>query len=368
MLNYEFPPLGGGSGVANQHLLKELSKQKNLKLDLVTSSTDKYREERFSRNIKIYYLNIGKENKNLHHQSNLNLINYFIKSTAFMLKYKHKYNLIQAFSGLPGGITAWLSGRPYIVSLRGSDVPSYEERFSWLSQLLKPLIKLSWNKARSVDVNSQHLKKLALKTTPNLKIKVIANGVDSKRFYPAKKAVDKPVIVCSSRLGERKGIRYLIEAMALVLKTLLKAELWLVGEGVEKESLKRLTNELKLDKQVKFLGRVEHKKLPAIYRQASVFVLPSLSESLSNSLLEAMTCGLPVVATKVGGNPELVTKQNGILVSPADSQTLAWAIIKLLQDQKLKDKMSQASLNEAQKYSWQKTAREYLVLYEKTVK
>ncbi len=368
MLNYEYPPLGGGTGVANQYLLNEFKKYKKLKIDLVTSSKDKYKEKGLGKNIKIVYLIIGKNNKKPHHQTSCNLISYFIKSTLFALKRRHDYDLIHAFSGLPGGVTAWLSGKPYIISLRGTEVPGYENRYSWILKLFLPLLKLTLTKAKFVDTNSVYLKKLTLKTFPGLKITVIPNGVDAKIFFPAKKLPSKPVILSSSRLGQRKGVEYLVKAMPIVLKSLPEAQLILAGEGVEKESLKRLTNELGLDKQVKFLGQVEHRKLPEIYRKSSLFVLPSLSESLSNSLLEALACGLPVVATKVGGNPELVTKQNGILVPPADSQVLAWAIIKLLQNQKLKDKMSQANLNEAQKYSWQKTAREYLALYEKMVK
>jgi len=368
ILNYEYPPLGGGTAVANRYLFSQFKKQRDLKIDLVTSSTNKYKEEAFSSNINIFRLNIGKRGKNLHHQTVFDLINYFIQSTVFTLKNRHRYDLVHAFSGLPGGVTAWLSGKPYIISLRGTEVPGYEARYSGLNKLILLLTKLAWKKARSVDANSKYLKQLALKTCPDLKIQVIKNGVDGKRFYPAKKLPSKPVILCNSRLGKRKGVKYLIKAIPIVLKSLPEAQLILIGEGVEKESLKRLADELKLDKQVKFLGQVEHQKLPVIYRKSSLFVLPSLSESLSNSLLEALACGLPVVATKVGGNPELVTKQNGILVLPADSRALAWAIIKLLQDKKLKDKIGRASLNEAQKYNWTKTTKAYINNYKNSYK
>jgi len=358
-LNYEFPPLGGGTGIANEYLLKEFAKRKNLYVDVVTSSVDKYKEKRLAKNIRVFYLNIGKKNKNIHHQKSWDFIKYFIQSSLWVIKNRENYDLIHAFSGLPGGITALLSGKPYIISLRGTEVPGYERRFSWLIRLIKPLIKLSLRKAKAVDANSQYLKNLALKTAPDLKIAVIPNGVDSKIFYPAKKLPNKPVILCNSRLGKRKGVEYLIRAMPLVLKSLSGVRLILAGEGVEKENLKRLANELKLDKQVKFLGQVEHKQLPEIYRKASVFVLPSLSESLSNSLLEALACGLPVVVTKVGGNQELISKKNGILVTPARINPLAKSIIKLLIDKKLSKEMGQKSRLIAKKHSWGKTARMY---------
>lgn len=363
MLNYEYPPLGGGTGIANQYLLNEFKKYKKLKIDVVTSSKDKYKEKRLGKNIRIFYLDIGKNNKNLHHQTSWNLISYFIKSTLFTLKQRHDYDLVHAFSGLPGGVTAWLSGKSYIISLRGTEVPGYENRYSWLLKLFLPLLKLTLTKAKFVDTNSVYLKKLTLKTFSGLKIIVIPNGVDAKIFFPAKKLPSKPVILASSRLGQRKGVEYLIKAMPIVLKSLPEAQLILAGEGVEKESLKRLANELGLDKQVKFLGKVEHGKLSAIYQKSSLFVLPSLSESLSNSLLEALASGLAVVATKVGGNQELVSSSNGVLIPPAQVKILAKGVIKLLNQLDLRKKMSQVSREIAEQYNWEKTAQKYFQLY-----
>ena len=363
MLNYEFPPLGGGTGIANLHLLREFSKQKKLHIDVVTSSANDYKEKAFSANIKIYYLDIGKAGKNLHHQSRLNLIRYFIKSTLHVFKVRKEYDLIHAFSGIPGGITALLSGKPYIISLRGSDVPGYEARYRLLYCLITPLIRKGWKKAKSVDANSLYLKKLAQETESGLKIKVIPNGIDAKIFSPAKRFPDKPVILCNARLGERKGIEYLIKAMPRVLKTLPETKLVLIGEGIEKDKLVNLTKQLGLSRQIIFKGQVEHKKLPLIYRQSSLFVLPSLTESLSNSLLEALAAGLPVVATKVGGNPELIKRQNGVLVSPANSQALAEGIIRLLSKPDLRKNMGEASRQMVKQFGWEKTTKTYLRLY-----
>jgi len=362
-LNYEYPPLGGGTGIANYYLLKEFSKTKNLQLDVLTSSVNKYKKERFSKNIRIFRLNVGKRNKNLHHQTAFDLINYFIQSTVFALKNRNQYDLIHAFSGLPGGITAYLSSKPYIISLRGTEVPGYEDRFGWVSRLIKPLIMQSWRKAKFVDANSQYLKKLALKTNPDLNIKVVYNGVDTKSFYPAKKNTKDSVILCNSRLGKRKGVEYLVKAIPMVLNKIPRARLVLIGEGAEKEKLIKLVKELNISKKVRFLGKLEHNRLPDIYRKSGFFVLPSLSESLSNSLLEALASGLPIVATKVGGNPELVGKINGVLVPLGEVQSLAKAIIKLLRNKNLSKKMGQNSRLIAEKYSWGKTAAMYFRLY-----
>ncbi len=355
MLNYEYPPLGGGTGIANRYLLKEFSKQKDLQIDLLTSSPDNYSEEKINPNIKIIRLNINKKNHQLHHQTIINLISYFIQSTIFTFKHRPDYDLIHAFSGLPGSVTAWLSGKPYLVSFRGADEPDYEPRHHLLWKIIKPLVYLIYRRARSLDANSQYLKQLVLQSFPGLKIKVINNGVDTTQFFPAKKPVNKPVILCTSRLAERKGVEYLVRAMALVPK----AKLILAGTGILEPKLKQLVKQLHLSSRVKFLGMVPHDRLSSIYRQSSLFVLPSLSESQSNSLLEALATGLPVVATNIGGNPEIVNQSNGILVPSANSYALAQAIIKLL-------KQTSKKIDLEEKFSWQQTAKKYFQLYSRS--
>jgi len=332
MINYEYPPLGGGTGIAGYYLLREFKKLP-VKVDLLTAKLAK--------------------NKNLHHQSYWDLLRFFWHSTIRTLKHRREYDLIHAFSGLPGSVTAWLSGKPYLVSFRGADEPGYEPRHVLLWKLIKPLMGYIYRRAGSRDANSQYLKKLVLKSWPDLKIKVISNGVDTNKFYPAKKPVKQPIILCTSRFGARKGVDYLIKAMALIPK----AHLWLAGSGVLEPQLKQLVKQLHLSRRVKFLGLIPHNRLPALYRRARLFVLPSLSESQSNSLMEALASGLPVVATNIGGNPELVNNHNGILVPPGDSQALAGAI-----NQALNINWPKISLN--QKFSWQETVNEYLKFYQ----
>lgn len=350
MINYEYPPLGGGTAIANEYLIKEFKKIKNIKVDVLTSSPNNFSEQSFT-NIRLIRLNIGKNKQNLHHQNYWNLFRFFLTSTTWTLVHRQNYDLIHAFSGLPGSITAFLSGKPYLISFRGADEPGYEQRHEFFWKLIKPMMCFIYNHARSLDANSQYLKKLVLKSFPNLKIKIIQNGVDSTKFYPTKKIVTKPIILCTSRLAERKGVEYLIQAMT----SIPKAKLLLVGSGILESKMKLLVKKLHLSARVKFLGTVLHNRLPSIYRQAKLFVLPSLSESLSNSLLEALACGLPVVATNIGGNSEIIHNQNGSLVPPKNSKALSQAIIKLL-NSRFKFKSSEI-------YSWEKSAKKYYQLY-----
>ena len=361
MLNYEFPPLGGGAGNANYYLLKEFSNQPGITIDLVTSSSGSGRTEQFAENITVHYLDIGKKNKNLHYQSGKDIITYAYKALRYARKLQrsNSYNLCHAFFGTPCGFIAMFLGLPYIVSLRGSDVPFYNNRFYWLDRLFfEKLSMLIWKKAIGVVANSEGLKQLALKTTPELNIKVICNGVDTEQFYPFQKKStgDKLKMISTGRLIERKGYRYLIEA----LKGNNYVELTLIGEGNLSKELKSLALSNKVD--VKFPGYIAHEQLPKYLNEADVFVLPSLNEGMANSLLEAMACGLPVIVTDTGGSKELV-QGNGVVVAKGSAEELRKAIDKYIDSNNLIEKHGNKSREIASKNSWSEVARQYAEIY-----
>ena len=359
MLNYEFPPLGGGAGNATYYILKELSKLKDLEIDLVTSSIDKFRVEKFSKNITIYFLDIGKKG-NLHYQSNKDLLSYSWKAWEYsnLLLEKKKFDLCHAFFGIPCGYLAMKLKKkydlPYIVSLRGSDVPFYNQRFYWLDKLIfKRLSKKIWKNAKSVIANSGGLRKLALNSDPNQKISVIYNGVDVKEFKPSPKKNEKLTLISSGRLIQRKGYQYLIPA----LKN-LDVKLKLIGDGNLTEELKDLAKDL----DVEFLGKKKHSELSRYLQRADVFVLPSLNEGMSNSILEAMACGLPIIATDVGGSRELI-KENGFIVKKENSNDLRESIEKFLSKKNLIKSMGIKSRKLSEEMSWEKVAGEYVGEY-----
>ncbi len=363
VLCYEWPPLGGGTGTALLNLIKEFGKIKTLKIDVLSSSTGEYQEEKKTTNIKIIKLDIGKNNQNVHHQAGYNLLKYLVKSSWWIKKHKHDYDLIHVFGGLPGSITAFLSGRPYIVSLRGSDQPGYEPRFDKWLNFFKPILNIVYKKAKFVDANSLFLKKLTLKSFPKLKISVIKNGVNQKKFKPAKKPVNQPVVLCTSRFGARKGVKYLVKAIKRVKKEVSDVKLILIGRGEQETELKQITKDLGLTENIVFKGQVNREQMAKTYQQASLFVLPSLAESLANSLLEAMASGLPVIGTNSGGNPELIDKKSGYLVKPKDVTDLTRAMIKILKDKKLRIKMGQNSLKKIKSLTWTNAASKYLKIY-----
>lgn len=370
--NYEYPPLGGGAGNATAYILREFSRMENLEVDLVTSSHDNdFHLERIGENVKIHKLPIGKNGKNLHYQSQKELLVYARKAYVYAKKLtrENKYDLSHSFFSIPCGFLSLLLKRryklPYIVSLRGADVPGYSERFTLIYGLLTPLIRLIWKKADAVISNSRGLRELALQTNAKQEIDIIYNGIDTAEFFPGEAGKQAPVILCVSRLTPRKGINYLIEAMPKISKKIPEVKLKIAGEGDAKNDLENQARNLKLD-NVEFVGRVAHKDLAKIYREASVFVLPSLNEGMSNTMLEALASGLPLVATDTGGTRELVENgRNGFIVKMKDASDLAEKIITILADSESQKQMAEVSRKKAEGLSWKNVAEKYKKLYEK---
>ena len=157
----------------------------------------------------------------------------------------------------------------------------------------------------------------------------------------------RPVVLCPARLVEVKGHRFLLEAWRILQRRGLNGELWLAGQGELRTRLESLSGALGLAGSVKFLGAVPHDELLKIYAEApvSAVVLASIDlgsgvhEGIPVALIEAMSYGIPVVATATGGTPELLVPGTGLLVPPADPTALADALQSLLRDGKLSEQL-----------------------------
>ncbi|AMM40200.1 sugar transferase [Candidatus Desulfofervidus auxilii] len=172
---------------------------------------------------------------------------------------------------------------------------------------------------------------------PENKIKLIFNGVDTKKFNNDEskkllykkslcdelKITDKSIIISNvARLYEVKGHKYLIDAASLVLKKYPDVHFMIAGDGPEKHKIQKMIKERKISKNFHLLG--ERSDIPKILSASDIYVLSSLSEGLSLSILEAMACGLPIIATDVGENSKLIFKnENGYLVPPQNPIALA---------------------------------------------
>jgi L-malate glycosyltransferase len=269
---------------------------------------------------------------------------------------------------------------PYIISLRGADVPGYAERFSFLYKFIKPIIKKIWESSFAVVSNSKGLRELALRSKPDQNIHIIYNGVDVDNFRPLNSEINEKIyskkkdfIVTpgASRITSRKGLIYLIEAVGKVFLKHPEILLEIMGDGSkeEKKELKDVAEKNKIKNRVVFLGRIPREKTFSYYQRADVFALPSLNEGMSNAMLEALATGLPIVSTDTGGAKELVGEGvNGYIVKMRNSQDIADRLERLIIDSNLRKKMGEESRKKAENFSWKKVAEKYFELYEKTKK
>jgi L-malate glycosyltransferase len=379
LLNYEFPPVGGGAGNATYYLLKQYAENKDLKIDLITSSQDSDKEMiDFADNITIHRLPVGLNNKDLNFGSIKLLITYSLKSFFYSIDLikKNNYDLIHAFFGTPCGFIAmiykFLFGLPYLVSLRGADVPGYKKRFKYLDKFIFSWLNkyFIWKQAEKVIANSKDLKKLALKTSPNQKISVIPNGIDTKTFCPnwEKNMGTIKITPGWTRLEKRKGIDLLLEAVAKLDEK--DIEVIIPGTGKELNNLKKLTENLNITNQVEFLELGENtqenrKKVAKTLSDCHILCLPSDNEGMSNAVLEGMACGLLLLLTDVGGTQELLEScKNGYLIDRNISDILK-KINQLKNNQEKLIQMGKANRQKALKFSWQSVAESYLRIYNK---
>jgi glycosyltransferase involved in cell wall biosynthesis len=210
---------------------------------------------------------------------------------------------------------------------------------------------------------------------PQNKIHLIANGIDLGRFGVTddkqRRCVrqkwnigDGPLIGIIARLSDVKGISVLIKGMPLVLKEIPSANLMIVGQGPEEDFLKKLTQEMSLTTHVRFENTIN--QTPELLPAFDVFVMPSLMEGLGLSVMEAQACGIPVVASRVGGLVDLIEDGvSGFLVASNDPAVLAGRIIDVLRNPvQAKMMAGQARLNIEQHFSAQRMVEQTIQTYE----
>jgi phosphatidyl-myo-inositol dimannoside synthase len=215
------------------------------------------------------------------------------------------------------------------------------------------------------------------------KIHLIPNGVDTKRFFPAKSSLDnvfsqsvlrKPTVLSLGRLVPRKGFDYCIEAWPEVLRAIPDAHYLVVGDGPYRGALEQRVAELGLQTSVTFYGGAEHDAIPDLYRFATCFAMPNRTmpdgdtEGFGLVFLEANACGKAVIAGKAGGAPDAVSHlQNGLLVDGNSIAEIAAAIVLLLSDPKVRSDIENKALLRAQQSSWQARVKELQLVLRQSI-
>jgi len=372
LLNYEFPPIGGGAGKATYNLAKELARLGH-QVEVLTSRLSGQPSKEKIEGFTIY--RVVSWRKSIHDCGFRGAFSFLVFAVFRFLQLtrKNHYVVIHYFFGLPTGLLSLLPGPhrkiPYFISLRGSDVPGYDNYNKTLQkvhQLFLPLTKKIWKDARQIVALSASLKDTARQTAPLQTIKVIPNGVDSifLKTAPAENNEKKSLkLISVARLIKRKGIQDILYAMAALRDP--EISLLIVGTGNYEKQLKKLCDNLSLNESVTFYGFCHPQKLPEIMAQNDAFILTSLAESFGMAFVEAMACGLPIIGSDIGGIPDLIGKENGILVDPCDIKQIKASILKIKKSKQLRTQMSRANREKMIKqYSWESVTKKYISLYQ----
>ncbi len=331
---------------------KELRRDKNLPYQIIT-----YKYAPFNSWHVLGYSRTFKGDKNL------NLANYLL--APFLLIYlisalygiskvikKEKIEIITSHWLIPSGFMAAIIRKitriPYTVTIPGSDVYLGSKNI-----LFKTIIGIAAKNASIVISDSQHyLKQLEDLGFNPRRTSIIRYGVDSSKFKITTK--DKvllkkykltnqdKVILVVGRLVEKKGFIYLIKAMPEVLKKIPQTKLLIVGEGDQRQELTEEMVKLGIENKVIFARTVSFTVLAKYYNLADVFVMPSIKDSKGNidaspvAMMEAMSCGVPIVATKFSGSEDFVTPaKTSLLVKEKDVELIAKAVLSILMQKDL---------------------------------
>ena len=339
---YTDTPLIGGAENQMYLLAKFLDKEK-YEITLICSdfkNLDDWTKKFENEDIKVVRLNVAHKHDPRHY---------------FQLKAYLKHNKVDMMH-----IHVWNPAScRYALKLAGKyNVPTViTEHDPFELPRMKMMIKRKlFNKVSHVIAVSESNHQLLINLFPELKnrITTIHNGIDVAWFesqllsFTLKHRDDhrkenfnatknSKIILSVAELHERKGLKYLIEAMPKVIENCPTCKLVLVGAGPDENTLKHLVKEKNIENHVIFLGY--RKDIPHIMKSADIFVLPSEKEAFGLVLLEAMAAELPIIASEVGGIPEIIENGvNGMLIPPHDEDRIANAIIKLLNDPKTVDK------------------------------
>jgi glycosyltransferase involved in cell wall biosynthesis len=282
-----------------------------------------------------------------------------------LLRQNH-YDLAHAFFGFPTAVLTWrtASELPYIISLRGSDVPGVNVRFSLDYKLLSPIFRRIWKSASDLYACSEGLRQRAQKFMSDTEIYVIPNGVELDRFRPVGEGrkIKNLKLLTVGRLSVSKRIELLVSAMELIRRQFPSAILKIAGGGGLENQLRKLIKDKGMADCISVLGIVPAEEMPGLYRESDIFISASAQEGMSNAMLEAMASGIPIVTTRCEGVQELIA-DNGIVIEEADAKLIADAVVNLAKSEQAYNAMCVAARKQAESFGWQRVAEEYLKHY-----
>ncbi len=350
---YMYPDVVGGAEIFTFRLAVELSRRKH-EIHIIAWRGKEFRSMRINSNLFFHSINRHKPFS-------------LIQCLAELKKIRPHIVIAVMGHSVP---LAWIYSKlfcsPLVVRMAGIDVDMF---FSpKLKATLKDrlymlfVIKLMHSTgAYIVALSNNMFNKIAKLGINNNKIVLIPNFVDDD-FFRLSPNVPGTNILFVGGLKHVKGVDILIEAMHKLVnkRNHRHIRLTIVGDGEEREKIKNIVNNYNLNSHVRLIGSVPYNLVKTYMNDASMLVLPSRSEGLPNVILQAMAAGLPIVATRVGGVPDLIKDGiNGLLVPPEDPEELAKAIERLLVDRELAIMLGKNARIHAERYRVSRIVKSY---------
>ncbi|MCC6934552.1 MAG: glycosyltransferase family 4 protein [Candidatus Yanofskybacteria bacterium] len=353
ILSTEYLPRIGGSELAAHHIAQSLD---GISWDLVTAAVPGSPSIERIGAVTVYRVSSAPRF----------LLPLQLAWRAWLLMRRAPYDVMHAYQASYAGGAGWLLKAvarvrvPFLVTLQEGKELAQQ---SWFVRFTRRCIV---RRANGVTAISSYLAEYARRMGCR-EVVVVPNGVDVAAMSGGSRVRNPdPTVLTVSRLVPKNNLEGVIRAFVRVCETIPQARLLIVGDGPLRRGLEELSSALGARERIEFMGSVPHERLPVVYSVADVFVRPSRSEGLGNVFLEAMAAGIPVVASPVGGIPDIVEhERTGLLCDPNDPDDIARQIVRAMTDAHLREQIvSHASALAAREYDWSVIARRMYAVYE----
>lgn len=375
LVNYEYPPVGAGAGTATEAIAKELVHEGH---EVVVLTGRFNRLPNFSDVDGITIYRVPSLRTAIDRCSIAEMISFLVGAllSAPRVIRRHRIEAAIIFFSFPCGPIGlwgrWMCGVPYIVSLRGGDVPGAEPSLNYVHLFLTPARRLVLKNSIAIVANSEGLRKMAEAADP-YRVCMIPNGVDTLFFQPTRFDVGAENrsgpfrILFVGRFQAQKNLSYFFKQLAGLPSGTF--ELHLVGDGPQKANLKTLAIENGLATAITWHGWLTRLELRDLYQSVDCLINPSLYEGMPNVVLEAMACGLPVLASNVPGNDALVVPdETGYLFDLHELDALRKAIKPLMENRSLCSRLGTNGRSRAEHdFSWRPVAQAYIELLKQRI-
>jgi glycosyltransferase involved in cell wall biosynthesis len=372
LINYEYPPIGGGAATATEAIAGQLASLGHEP----TVLTSRFRNLRGSiREENVEVVRCPAIRKHLDRSGLIEMFSFLFSAglkLGSVIKKRHIEAAIVFFSFPCGPLGLWGLKRwdvPYVISLRGGDVPGNEAALDIFHKLLTPFRRRIFQESVAIVANSHGLKKMSERADP-FPVRVIPNGVDTNYFCPPavydQAEQRRFSFLFVGRFQVTKNLLYLFDNFASMKRSGVDSfVLHLVGDGPQRNELHNYAKHIGIEKELIWHGWLPKDRLRIIYQSVDCLLNPSLCEGMPNVVLEAMACGLPVVASRVPGNDAVVRDgETGRLFDLNKTEIFQQAMHEIMQDRNQARMMGHRGRAWVKKdFSWRQVALDYIHLF-----